>query len=64
MEEMLRVKLKDEDFVGRKFDVAKDGAEKIFVSLSKRLNACRYLYLRMDGTSDFPVLEEKVRNNP
>jgi hypothetical protein len=61
MKEMLRVKLKDEDFVGRKFDIAKDGAEKIFASLGKRLNACRYLYLRMGDASDFPVLEEKVR---
>jgi hypothetical protein len=61
---MLRVKLEDEDFVGRKFDVAKDGAEKIFARLSKHLNACRYLYLRISDTSDFPVLEQKVRNNP
>lgn len=64
MKEMLRAKLKDEDFVGRKFDVAKDGAEKIFSRLSKHLNACRYLYLRMSDTSNFPVLEEKVRHNP
>jgi hypothetical protein len=64
MKEMLRVRLKDEDFVGRKFDIAKDGAEKIFARLSKHLSACRYLYMRMSDTSNFPVLEENVRHNP
>jgi hypothetical protein len=64
MKEMLRVKLEDEDFVGRKFDVAKDGAEKIFSRSSKHLNACRYLYLRISDASNFPVLVENVRHNP
>lgn len=62
--EMLRMKLKNEDFVGRKFNVAKGRAENTFARLSKHLNACRYLYLRMSDTSDFPVMEEKVRNKP
>jgi hypothetical protein len=57
--ETLRVKPKDEDFVGRNFDAEKHAAEKTFIRLSKQLNACRYIYLRLGDSSDFPILEEK-----
>jgi predicted mannosyl-3-phosphoglycerate phosphatase (HAD superfamily) len=58
--ETLRVKLKVDDFVGRNFDAEKHAAEKTFIRLSKQLNACRYMYLTLGDSNDFPVLEEKA----
>ena len=54
-QEVLGVRLKREDLVGREFGLAKARAGTTFTTLSlKHRNVCHYLYVIMGDHSDYP----------
>ena len=62
LKELRRVDLKDSDFAGEKFDIAKNRAEKAFVGLRLKYSndVCRYIYTRFGDYSDYPILRDKL----